>query len=149
MLDGTFRPDRHGDREAAQRALGRLGGAGATEAPAPMPQPPRWLSAGAKAFWRSVGPELHRLGILDEPATLAFAGVCVNVGRMEELRQLLDEHGDVYVDGRGNPRRRPESRMYHTAAAQYLRDAMEWGLTPAGRARLGLPPGPTLGGDFS
>ena len=93
--------------------------------------PPAMLSAAAKAEWRRVAPELHRIGLLTVADRLALAGYCQSAGRWEETEQ---EIAALAASGEHVPAGLIE--VSRRALRDAMRGAEVFGMTPASRSRL-------------
>jgi P27 family predicted phage terminase small subunit len=118
------------------------------------PDAPSYLTGYAIDEWYSVGPELHRLGLLTVLDVSSFAGYCEAHHRWrlarEALQRMADRdpitHGLLVKTAIGDARRNPLVRAVEAAADEMLAWASEFGLTPVARARIGAgvyaqPPG--------
>jgi P27 family predicted phage terminase small subunit len=116
----------------------------AFEAP---PEPPGYLLPEAAAEWRRLAPELLRLGLLTPVDIATFAACCEATGRwVQAVRLLAESGGALTVRGyRGRMVTNPLVRMIGDAAADVLRCATEFGMTPSSRARVGAGPGSKAG----
>jgi phage terminase small subunit len=89
-----------------------------------VPPCPRWLAPEARREWRSLGPELARIGLLTVVDGPIFALFCQSFARFQQA----ETDGDL-----------AKVKAY----APLMRAAMsELGLTPAARARLAVAPAP-------
>jgi P27 family predicted phage terminase small subunit len=112
--------------------------------PPELPDPPDFLLPVAKDEWFSVGPELLRLGLLTVLDIHPFAAYCQAVGRWKQAEDLLaamaerdPETGALTVKSTiGNAMHNPLLRIATSAAANMIRYAAEFGLTPAARAHV-------------
>jgi P27 family predicted phage terminase small subunit len=108
----------------------------------PRPPPPDCVRGYALDTWWTVGPELHRLGLLTTVDRAVFAAFCVAAGRWrtaEENLARLAERGATDAEAR------VLQRLSRQSADAMLRYAGELGCTPRARQRLtgGLGPPPT------
>jgi P27 family predicted phage terminase small subunit len=96
---------------------------------------------GADEWWR-VGPQLHRLRLLTAVDTAAFSAYCMACGRWREAEEIIARvaagdhamHGLLVKTTDGNARRNPLIKIAADAAADMVRYASEFGLSPL-RAR--------------
>jgi P27 family predicted phage terminase small subunit len=112
----------------------------AAKAPPGRPTCPTWLDEGAKAAWARLAPELEKLGLLTPLDRDCFAVYCQSYSAWAEAEQVLAEKGRFYVGPGAKLRERPEVAVVERAMKNTLMMAREFGMTPASRARLSLPP---------
>jgi P27 family predicted phage terminase small subunit len=108
------------------------------------PEPPPFLSSYAQDEWWRTSPQLHVLGLLSTVDVACLAAYCQSYALWREASEALarmaahDEHTHALliktVDG--NPRRNPLIKVARDAAADMVRFAGEFGLTPVARSRL-------------
>jgi P27 family predicted phage terminase small subunit len=128
------------------------------EIPPDAPPAPLFLSGYALDEWHAVAPELHRLGLLTVLDVQPLCAYCEAYKRWRQAEETLGEMARrdpqtsalLIKDVTGNPQPNPLVRVASRAAADMVRYASEFGLTPVARARLaggpfGQPPG---GGKF-
>ena len=116
--------------------------------PADLPIPPPHLDAGALEEWTRLADGLNAMGILAGVDQAAFAAYCTYYSRHksaeEELQKLRDNGGElsalVLKTVSGNYIQQPLIGISNAAAANMLRAAVEFGLTPSARARLAMDP---------
>ena len=124
--------------------------------PADLPIPPPHLDAGALEEWTRLADGLNAMGILAGVDQAAFAAYCTYYSRHksaeEELQKLRDKGGAlnalVLKTVSGNYIQQPLIGISNAAAANMLRAASEFGLTPSARARLAMDPGRGKAGKF-
>jgi P27 family predicted phage terminase small subunit len=127
-----------------------------------VPGMPSWLSAEAKAEWRRVVPELHRIGVLVVLDRAALAAYCQAFAEFVEATRRLEKEGHIIdspitsrkrvtVDGKAEwetvvigYRKVPHpavrlQRSAMTICRQYL---AEFGLSPLSRPRIQATPPP-------
>src|SRR5262249_53715113 len=73
---------------------------------AAMPVAPKGTSAEARKFWREVGPELHKLGLLTMVDAIAFELLAETWADLERLRRIIDREG-MMIERGGELRRHP------------------------------------------
>lgn len=148
LLQGTFRPHRHGGVETPEPPQGK-------------PTPPGVLSKVARAEWDRMVARLEQtraLSIVDDAALYQYACLFGEVeeqkGEAARLRKLSkdlkDQAGDLdgeqLVEAIGQivtlqhliNRQTTQLRQGHMAIRQYL---VEFGMTPSARTRVKLPAG--------
>ena len=104
------------------------------------PRCPDWIGKEAKAEWRRLAPELERRGLLTSLDVAAFACYCQAWSQYAAAEAVLNERGLTYMATNGRVVERPEVAISASALKLVLSFGREFGLTPAGRARLNLPP---------
>jgi P27 family predicted phage terminase small subunit len=105
--------------------------------PVRLPSPPSQLTPLAKTIWRREGKRLVSAGVLTEADTAAFSAFCASYATWLEASGALRDTGLVIADDRGAIRANPLLAVARNAQAEYLKAAMEFGLTPASRSRIG------------
>ena len=111
-----------------------------------VPDRPDWLSAEAAAEWDRVIPQLMTAGTLNRIDRSALAAYCQAWSDVVGLTAIVEEHGYTWeepiqsaggevIGHRVKPR--PEVRQLEAAAARMRQYLIEFGLTPAARARMG------------
>lgn len=105
--------------------------------PAPeLPAPPDHLSAGARAEWARVAPELHRLGVLTMADRSTMAAYCQVYAQWVEAEAAIAREGLTMMSTKGTLMAHPAVRISHQALTLLRQYMTELGLTPASRARL-------------
>jgi P27 family predicted phage terminase small subunit len=110
------------------------------------PPPPEFLDDDAKAEWRRVGPHLWRLGLLTPIDASLFAVYCAYCAQWRQALAAIaadaaadpDTHGLVVPTKEGAPRVNPMIKIAGTMAAEMVRVAAQFGMTPASRARIAV-----------
>jgi P27 family predicted phage terminase small subunit len=109
-----------------------------------MPEPPPHLGAYALDEWWSVGPELHRIGLLTALDLQTFGAYCQAVHHFRTANERLNAmaendpvmRGLVVKTRNGGVTENPLVLMARWAANDMLAYASHFGLTPAARARI-------------
>ncbi len=114
------------------------------KAKAAIPAPPHHLTADAVEEWNRVATELYNLGILSEIDRAALAAYAQAYGRwvqaeraiarMAEKDQLTG--GLMIKTSNGNAIQNPLVGTANKAAADMMRYATEFGMTPITRSRI-------------
>ena len=116
------------------------------------PAPPVYLEGYARELWLEQATELHRLKLLTIVDIPAFAAFCDAYGRWRDAKEALDriKAKDPVTKGlmitrkfksiKSHEIQNPLVSMARHAAADMVRFAAEFGLTPAARARIGAGP---------
>lgn len=124
VVEGTYRKDRHGAKVEPK--------------PRPVaPSMPRWLDREGRKQWRSLAPELAKVGLLTVLDGPAFAIYCCLWSDFRRLSEVIDREGMV-VEGRRGPVKHPLLPALHHAMDGVLTFSREFGLTPASRSRLSV-----------
>jgi len=103
------------------------------------PACPAWLDKISKAKWRSVAPELEKIGVLTKIDGATLAAYCKNYSRWVVAEKILTEKGTTYESKTAKGtiiRVRPELKIAEEAMRQMRAFASEFGLTPSSRTRL-------------
>ena len=125
MLQGTFRP---------HRARGE-----------PHPDPgiglcPFWLSEEAKAEWRYIVPKLKKLGLLTYIDKAALVAYCTAYSDLQRSEREIAKGGFVQLTKDGYEQNRPIVAIRNQARATIKQFLVEFGLSPASRAKLNVAP---------
>lgn len=124
IIDGTFRPDRRGDRCAAKAK---------PESPTGEVVCPSWLTAAERKVWDRLAPEMQRLNLLTPLDVPAFASLCVIYA---ELQWAAKQRGRWVKGSTGQLKMHPVNQ-YRLQLIEKLRVLTEsFGATPASRARV-------------
>jgi P27 family predicted phage terminase small subunit len=121
-----------------------------------VPDPPKFLEGYAKDEWRRVAPSLHTLGLLSALDLMPFAAYCISYQHWRKAEERLGELAVEEPESRGllvkvregHARRSPLVQIAASAAADMLRFASEFGMTPAARARISTGVGREPAGKF-
>ena len=113
---GTYRPDRHRDRDKNPKADG-------------SPTAPAWLTGDALDHWNETVPELVSMGVAKSVDSAALAGMCrwFSVWREADSR-LQAGDGDTYKT----------TVEAATAWKNFPAAAAKFGCTPSDRERLSV-----------
>ena len=110
VAEGTYRPDRHGDRAD-----------GTTEG---QPVKPRGLKGPALNYWNRIVPRLVKTGLADSRDSAALGQLVNWWAAAEELRKRW-EAGDIDV-----------FNQWLNASKQWLQLADRFGLSPVARSKI-------------
>lgn len=111
--------------------------------------PPAHLDGFAKAEWKRISLQLHRLGILTEIDRAAFEAYCVSYGVYRHAHKQLQElakldktgNGAMVVETKaGNAIHNPIFSIRQKAMADMVKYATEFGFTPSSRTQVYNPP---------
>lgn len=115
-----------------------------------LPSPPPHLSDEAKVEWGRVSEALFKVGLLSHVDRAALAAYCQAYGRWVQAERAIAEMAkrDQLTGGlmikttNGNAIQNPLVGTANKAAADMLRFAAEFGMTPSARSRIAAePPG--------
>lgn len=105
-----------------------------------LPTAPAHLSTKAKAAWKRVSLLLDRMGVLTEADGLALERLCECYAEILDYRDLVNEHGASYSTtstvGSATLKANPAVAMLADADRRFRSRLIEFGLTPAARARV-------------
>jgi len=109
-----------------------------------IPTPPAELSDDAKIEWGRVAERLYRAGTLSDVDRSALAAYCQAYGRWIQAERALarmaaadPETGGLLVEtSNGNAIQNPLVGIANKAAADMVRYAAEFGMTPSARSRI-------------
>lgn len=104
---------------------------------------PTWLDLEAKREWRRISKELRRLGLLTSVDRAALAAYCDCYATWRLNRQVLSEEGfTTTIETKGGglySQQRPEVAIVQKSLQLMKSYLVEFGLTPAARARISMP----------
>jgi len=109
---------------------------------------PGWLAPEARRLWRSLAPELIRLGLLTPLDRAAFAGYCQLYARWRQAERVLAVEGETIPGHRGVLRKHPMLTVARQALELMRKFGEEFGLSPAARQRLRVKPPASDDDDF-
>jgi P27 family predicted phage terminase small subunit len=118
--------------------------------------PPKFLEPYAVEEWQRVAPELHRLGLLTVPDVGALAAYCGAYARWRNAEEVLAKIAANDPTMRGllvkqvgmGATINPLVKVARLAAADMIRAAGEFGMTPAARSRIAAGVGEIHHGKF-
>lgn len=130
IVQGTERPGRRNKNEPMPEPA--------------FPSPPPHLSPEAKQEWERVCDTLFRLGVMTDLDRASLAAYCQAYGRWVHAEEALSRFaakdpatkGIIMKTQAGNAIQNPLVGAANKAMADMVRFASEFGLTPAGRARV-------------
>lgn len=101
-------------------------------------KPPRGLSSEARKFWNRHIPQLEEFGKIMESDLDSFRVLCELHAQIMDCYKTLKAEG-LIVQGAGNTKKKhPATSILNSLLQQYRLLSVEFGLTPAGRERLGI-----------
>ena len=109
-----------------------------------FPDPPAYLCDEAKVEWGRISSELFRMGLLTGIDRAALAAYCQSYGRWAQAEKALAvmAEKDALTGGllikttNGNAIQNPLVGIANKAAADCIRYAAEFGMTPSARSRV-------------
>ena len=114
--------------------------------PAQCPDRPAFVTGYAADEWDRVAPELHRLGLLTVIDITVLGVYCATYAHWrtaeESFARMAQSDGDMCAGARSL------ARIARHAAADMVRYAGEFGMTPVARSRLAAGIGGQPGGKF-
>ncbi len=124
------------------------------KAKAAIPVPPAHLTADAVEEWNRVATELFNLGILSEIDRAALAAYAMAYGRWVQAERAIAKMAEkdqltgglMIKTSNGNAIQNPLVGTANKAAADMMRYAAEFGMTPSARSRISAEP-PQESGD--
>lgn len=119
-----------------------------------IPVPPAHLTADAVEEWERVATELFNLGILSEIDRAALAAYAMAYGRWVQAERAIAKMAEkdqltgglMIKTSNGNAIQNPLVGTANKAAADMMRYASEFGMTPSARSRISAEP-PQESGD--
>jgi P27 family predicted phage terminase small subunit len=125
VIQGTYRKDRAARREPKPRPK--------------VPSCPSWLNRDGKREWRRVVKELDKLGLVSELDRTSLAAYCQAFGEWREHARIVGEEGTTTISAQGTVIPHPEVHMRNDAFRRMVKQAAEFGMTPASRTRINGP----------
>ena len=124
------------------------------KAKAAIPAPPAHLNADAVEEWNRVATELYNLGILSEIDRAALAAYAMVYGRWVQAERAIAKMAEkdqltgglMIKTSNGNAIQNPLVGTANKAAADMMRYAAEFGMTPSARSGIAAQP-PEEGAD--
>jgi P27 family predicted phage terminase small subunit len=107
--------------------------------PSACPDRPAFVTGYAADEWNRIAPEIHRLGLLTTLDVSVLGVYCATVARWraaEETLARMAQGGLLVENDKGELRRNPLVQVARHAAADMVRLAGHFGMTPAARSRL-------------
>ena len=119
--------------------------------PTPIaPECPSWLPPFAQDEWYRVSGQLEKIGLLTQVDGSAFEAYCMAYANWKTAQMVLMEKGSTMISAKGFETTRPEVAIADKAVKVMKTFITEFGLSPAGRARMSVTPtgGEDDGADF-
>lgn len=108
--------------------------------PAIVPKPPEFLGKVAKGAWRRLAPHLHATGLLTHADLDAFAVLCEAIEQYRAASKVVQQYGVVLTDNHGHGVKNPAFQVCRDTSQTIRSYAAEFGLTPAARSQIVMPP---------
>jgi len=106
-----------------------------------IPEPPEHLTEYALVEWKRMCEVLYNLGLLSEIDRAVLAGYCQVYGRWRKAEEDLASSNTLIIKTKdGNIIQNPLLGVANTALKLMHKCAIEFGLTPAARARVTANP---------
>lgn len=113
-----------------------------------QPTPPAFLNDDAKVEWGRICETLYKVGLMTELDRGALAACCQAYGRWAQAERALARMSDkdelnralMIKTSNGNAIQNPLVGIANKAAADYVKYAVEFGMTPSARARVTATP---------
>ncbi|MGQ7794048.1 phage terminase small subunit P27 family [Faunimonas sp. B44] len=105
-----------------------------------VPTCPAHLSSTAKAEWKRLGREMHRLGIISQLDRAALAVYCQAYGRWTEAERKLKETPTLIKLPSGDIQPSPWLAISNKQLELMHRYLSDLGLSPASRSRVSTIP---------
>jgi P27 family predicted phage terminase small subunit len=100
--------------------------------------PPSCLDETAAAEWRRIVPTLLELKLLTTLDRQLLVIYCQAVSDYERYSAVLRDEGDTYETETGTIKARPEVALRNAAYAQIVKCSIQFGFSPAARARMNV-----------
>ena len=107
-----------------------------------VPRCPAHLDAEAKKEWKRLVPMLKRMRVLTEVDGMALATLCQAWSTLVKAQAKLTEMGILYKTPNGYIQQSPLFSRVNQNVDIVTKLSREFGLTPASRSRITVPPDP-------
>jgi P27 family predicted phage terminase small subunit len=104
-----------------------------------LPEPPKWLPAGAKEYFVTVRNRIADMGYASASHTEALTLLASRLYQVEQCMIELEENGPVSVSDTNVAKTSPAALVLHTAAVHAQSLLVEFGLTPSSASRIIVP----------
>ncbi len=102
------------------------------------PPAPVGMPAEIALVWDELAPLLARSGMLAESDLYLLDGLCTFLARARAAREAMENQPLTVIGAKGGEIANPLLRIERDAWAQAHRLAVEFGMSPSARARLGI-----------
>ena len=108
-----------------------------------FPAPPEYMTPVAREEWLRISQEVYRLGLLTSADLSAFVAYCLAYEMwLKANRDMRDDKGEIQLtkiaDKTGYEYLNPAVAAYRKAAADMVKYAECFGLTPSSRSRIAV-----------
>jgi P27 family predicted phage terminase small subunit len=110
-------------------------------------EPPEWLGELGRRKWVELLAELDEEGLIKAVDREALACYCEAVEELATAKKTLAEEGSTFTTEKGYVGQHPAVAIKNKAVARVRQFALEFGLTPAARARLRIEDGDEQSGE--
>lgn len=118
--------------------------------PSGIPTCPQHLNKEAKREWKRISAELAALGLLTSVDRAALAAYCSSWSRWIDAEENVQKFGAVIKSPKsGYPVQNPYVGIANTSLDQMRKFLIEFGMTPASRARLSVEAAPKSADAFA
>jgi len=108
--------------------------------PIGRPRCPEYLDDLAKREWRRLVPILEKMRVLTEADDIALANLCMQYSLLQQAQVKLAKTGLLIKTRSGYIQQSPLVAIVANCVEQVGRLCREFGLTPASRTRISVPP---------
>lgn len=122
ILKGTIRPSRMNPNEPKPKPE--------------IPDPPTNLSPLALEKWHDITPVLFDLGLLSRADRDMLVLYCEEYARYRDAQDVIEREGMFITTEKGNVIQHPAVGVVHKAIALMHKILVEFGMTPAARAKV-------------
>ncbi|MCH7573598.1 MAG: phage terminase small subunit P27 family [Candidatus Marinimicrobia bacterium] len=120
---------------------------------AAIPAMPNWLKGEAAAEWKRMGKELKDVGLIGKIDRAAFTSYCLAWAKLKKATQQLEGAGKgkgyTIVTPNGYPAMSTWLAIQNKAMDQVAKFLVEFGMSPAARARIKVVVGAEQGDLFA
>lgn len=103
-----------------------------------MDEPPEFLPADAKEFWRTTVTQLAAIGLVDRIDGPALEMLATMYARVRQAARVVASDGHFSLGSVGQVREHPAVKIERESMVMFLRFAEQFGMTAVSRTRLGM-----------
>ena len=104
-----------------------------------LPDPPDFLEGEALKEWNRITPELFKLKLMSEIDRTGVVVYCIAYDRYVSANRDIRTLGQIIATTNGNIIQNPAVGIANTAADLIRKFLVEYGMTPASRAKVSTP----------